>query len=156
MNNAINKKKGFTLIELMIAIVIVGILSSIAVPFFRKYVRASRATTFANDIRLLSDAGNQYALESGTWINTSAPGSYPPELQGYFSERKFELGSSLGGEWLFDRYDDSDFTSAVGVDSPAEGVEVFAMVDKLIDDGDLSTGLFQKSGTNRYYLVIED
>lgn len=154
--NTIQSKKGFTLIEMMIAVVIIGILASIIVPFFRKYVRASRATTFANDIRLLSDAGNQYSLESGWWIDTSAPGAYPSELTGYFSRQKFELGSSLGGEWFFDQYDNSDFTSAVGVSRPAESDEVFAMVDKRIDDGNLSTGLFQKVGSDRYYLVIQE
>ncbi len=156
MNKAKYSKKGFTLIELMIAVVILGVLASIAVPFFRKYVRATRATTFVNDIRLLSDAGNQYALESGFWINTSAPGTYPPELEGYFSRRKFALGSSLGGQWVFDQYDDSDFTSAVGVDSPAESEEIFAMVDKRIDDGNLNTGNFQRASETRYYFVIQD
>ena len=43
MNNIIKSKKGFTLVELVIVIVIVGILSVISVPIYRGYVdRAMR------------------------------------------------------------------------------------------------------------------
>lgn len=156
MKKANTSKQGFTLIELMIAVVILGVLASIAVPLFSTYVRNARAAAFATDIRTLANAGSQYALESGAWIDTSTPGSFPSELQGYFSERKFNLGSPLGGDWFFDQYDASDFTSAVGVQGATHSDEVFAIIDKRIDDGNLSTGLFQKVEANRYYYAIEE
>ncbi|EDY83889.1 prepilin-type N-terminal cleavage/methylation domain protein [Verrucomicrobiia bacterium DG1235] len=156
MNTAKNTKQGFTLIELMIAVAVVGVLASIAIPFFQQYLRNSRAATFASDIRTLANAGAQYSLESGWWVEDSSTGEFPPELEGYFSKRKFELGSSLGGQWDFEHNDLGDFTSAVGVHRPTENDEIFALVDKRIDDGDLSTGFFQKLEADRYYYVIED
>ncbi len=156
MNKAKNSKKGFTLIELLVAATILGVLASIAVPLFRNYVRNTRAATFSTDIRILANAGAQYSLEAGAWIDTSTPGAFPTELEGYFSERKFKLGSSLGGSWFFDQYDDSDFTSAVGVQGPTHSDDIFVVVDKRIDDGNLSTGIFQKLEADRYYYVIED
>ncbi|MBC2606899.1 type II secretion system protein [Pelagicoccus albus] len=150
------KKNGFTLIELLIAITILGILASIAVPFFQKYVRASRAASFTNDIRLLANAGAQYCLESGWWVEDSPVGVFPEELEGYVSQKKFELGSPLGGVWDFEQWGAGDFTSAVGVVGAAHGDEIFALVDKRIDDGDLTTGVFQKIAADRYYYVIED
>jgi len=52
-----NKSRGFTLIELMIAIVIVGILTAIAVPNFTGYMREARRTDAI--VMLLEVAGEQ-------------------------------------------------------------------------------------------------
>ncbi|MBD5781435.1 type II secretion system protein [Pelagicoccus sp. NFK12] len=156
MNKAKNSKNGFTLIELLVAVVILGVLASIAVPLFSSYLRNARAATFATDIRILASAGSQYSLESGWWVEDSSTGVFPPELEGYVSRKKFELGSPLGGKWDFEHFDLGNFTSAVGVVAPTHGDDIFAVVDKRIDDGNLSTGIFQKLESDRYYYIIED
>lgn len=156
MQTANKTKKGFTLIELLVAITVIGILSAVVIPAFKKVVRNSRATSFAHDIRVFAQAGAQYSLESGWWVPDTNTGEYPTELEGYVSKQKFDLGSSLGGEWDFESFDIGNYTSAVGVVDPTEGDEVFAIVDKRIDDGNLASGLFQKLAANRYYYIIED
>jgi type IV fimbrial biogenesis protein FimT len=44
------KQTGFTLVELMVTIVLVGILLGIGVPSFRDFIRNSRMTSAANDL----------------------------------------------------------------------------------------------------------
>lgn len=78
---------GFTLIELMIGIVIVGVLAGLAIPSFKSYVyrsRVSEAVTVLNEIKSRQEAyrsrfGN-YAAVSGTstwanWTPAAIPGS---------------------------------------------------------------------------------
>jgi type IV pilus assembly protein PilA len=39
------KSKGFTLVELMIVVAIIGVLASVAVPYYQKYIQKSRLTS---------------------------------------------------------------------------------------------------------------
>ena len=54
--NLITKNKGFTLIELMIVVVIVGILSSIALPSYQQYTMRANRTDGMSSIQMLLDA----------------------------------------------------------------------------------------------------
>jgi prepilin-type N-terminal cleavage/methylation domain-containing protein len=68
-------EQGFTLMELMTVVVIVGVLSAIAVPTFSNYIykaRASEATEFLGIIRLREES---YRSEFGVYCPTIANGN---------------------------------------------------------------------------------
>ncbi len=61
-----NKKtKGFTLVEIMIVVVIIGLLAAMAIPAFQKVRQASQDKAVLNNARQLSAAADQYYLEYG-------------------------------------------------------------------------------------------
>ncbi|EDY85280.1 Prokaryotic N-terminal methylation motif domain protein [Verrucomicrobiia bacterium DG1235] len=57
-------KKGFTLVEIMIVVVIIGLLAAMAIPAFQKVRKDSRASAVYNDARQLASAAQQYMLEN--------------------------------------------------------------------------------------------
>ena len=59
------KNQGFTLVEIMIVVVIIGLLAAMAIPAFQKVRAASREKTIENNIRQIGAAADQYFLEFG-------------------------------------------------------------------------------------------
>jgi prepilin-type N-terminal cleavage/methylation domain-containing protein len=57
------KTKGFTLVEIMIVVLIIGILLAIAVPNFIKARESSRAKTCVANLRQIEAAKEQWAME---------------------------------------------------------------------------------------------
>jgi len=58
-----NNKKGFTLIELMIVVAIIGILAAVAIPAFMKYIRRSKTSEATMNLRKLYDSSVAYYTE---------------------------------------------------------------------------------------------
>ena len=62
----INKStKGFTLVEIMIVVVIIGLLAAMAIPAFQKDRQSSQDKAVLNNARQLAAAADQYFLENG-------------------------------------------------------------------------------------------
>jgi type IV pilus assembly protein PilA len=65
MNKHIKSTKGFTLVEIMIVVVIIGLLAAMAIPAFQKVRQSSQDKAVLNNARQLSAAADQYFLENG-------------------------------------------------------------------------------------------
>ncbi len=67
-----NNEKGFTLIELMIVIAIIGILAAIAIPQFSAYRQRSYNSSANADLRNAATAQEAYYVDSMTYTATIA------------------------------------------------------------------------------------
>jgi prepilin-type N-terminal cleavage/methylation domain-containing protein len=67
MNRFRRNQKGFTMIELMVVVVIVGILAAIAIPIYGKYVKQARTTEATGRMGEMITAAKAWAQEKGVW-----------------------------------------------------------------------------------------
>ena len=63
MNIRTSRKAGFTLVEIMIVVAIIGLLAAIAIPNFVRARESAQLNSIINSLRLIEAAKDQYALE---------------------------------------------------------------------------------------------
>lgn len=65
-------KKGFSLIELMIVIAIIGILAAIAIPAYNDYIGRAKASELISSTSALQDSITEYRVVTGTFASAKS------------------------------------------------------------------------------------
>ena len=145
LNPTREKPAAFTLVEIMVVVVIIGLLAAIAIPAFLRSREHSLAARFANDFRQYDSAFQRFAMENGQLPPlATAGGVIPPGMTGYLPE-SYTHASAMGGLYVWS----GPSAHVVLVNSNATDA-IMQQVDTILDDGDLNTGEFIKLGATAY------
>ncbi|MBX2851005.1 MAG: prepilin-type N-terminal cleavage/methylation domain-containing protein [Phycisphaeraceae bacterium] len=146
---------GFTLMEILIVVVILGVLAAIVIPSFASATEDTRKAAFAQDLRGFEAGILRYEVDHSQFPPDGGSGSVPLGLEPYVNAPKWESGSPIGGVW--DNETDDVVTAGIGIHFNGTGQTrdsiYMTEIDRMIDDGVVTTGSFRAFG-DRYYRVI--
>lgn len=153
-----SSRRGFTLIEVLSVIVILGILASVVIAQFVDVSKDAEKTAFISSAKLFVNAAHRYRLDYGEFPN-GAPGRLPDGFGDYVTAHQFESVTPVGGLWdtatnAFGLEASVGVFFGAGAPQPHRDDVYMQEIDALIDDGDLSTGSFQKMSDTRYFFVV--
>ena len=90
--------KGFTLLELMITIAIIGIVASIAIPSYTGYMTTARLAEAKNNIGALKLAEEEFFLEQNTYFGGTDAGDINTKSGGLWTVTGGDAGVSFDYE----------------------------------------------------------
>ncbi len=143
---------GFSLLEIIVVVTVIGILCSLAIPAYKKLLRHSTNTLMSNELRVASGALEYYAFDKGTWP-PDGKGGWPSELTGYLPPPdRWSQPTPIGGTWAWALNSDNTAAS-LRINNYTISDDQVADIDKLIDDGNSTSGNLFKSGQTLVYVL---
>lgn len=96
-------QKGFTLIELMIVVAIIGILAAIAIPQYQDYTARTQVTRAVSEVSALKTAAESAILEGKEIVSTKTPNNTQYDIG--FTESTLLDGTGKGQITVTDNKD---------------------------------------------------
>ena len=155
---SLSHRRGFTLVEILIVVVILGVLAALVIPSFASAVVGSEQQAFVSSLRAIESASNGHFAKHGVYPSDSSSGEIPEGLEEFLDPNDFTNGTPIGGVWDFER-DSWGFDSSFGVHfngtGPTRDEAYMLAIDEMFDDGDLESGEFQQLSNDRYYFILD-
>lgn len=151
---------GFTIIELVIVVTIIGILAMLIEPAFRRIQLRARGAALVSELRVFEEAFVRYAQEHGEFPSSQRNrDSIPPGMDGYLSAGRWETPSPVGGYYTWDDAQGGNarrsHNGAIMVRGGTLSMADMRLIDEWFDDNKTNDGLLQvrAAGATVVYIV---
>ncbi|MBF0468825.1 MAG: prepilin-type N-terminal cleavage/methylation domain-containing protein [Desulfamplus sp.] len=133
-----NNQKGFTLIELMIVVAIIGILAAIAIPNFLQYQLKSKTSEVKVNLGAIKTNQEAYMAETGVYLTCAAnPAAAPTTAkQAWAANADFSVIGFVPSGTVFYQY------AATAVAPGAGAAPTFSATGTGDLDGDATTAVY--------------
>lgn len=148
------RQEGFTLLELLVTVTIIGILAAISTSVYQEYKERARVAATASDLRNFA---------SGFWAYSTAYENFPndtnlvlpPGMESFIAQNVWNQGPAIGGQY---NWEGPNFYPYAGISimNPPPN-DVLMALDRQLDDGNLSQGRFRIVAANSRptYIISE-
>jgi prepilin-type N-terminal cleavage/methylation domain-containing protein len=157
-SNMNTKIQGFTLVEIMIVVGIIGMLAAIAIPAFQRARLDSQVSAIANDLRVFDGAFQMYAMEHGGFPGEmEGPHFMPPNtgINSYLEPGAFTNPAVISGSYDWDG-PPAHLYYGISVRPAQVSTEIIRRLDRLMDDDNPLTGqMLWMYGGNRYVYTVQ-
>ena len=152
--------RAFSLVELMIAVLIISMLFAMAVPTYQRIQRKARAASVVNDFRVFGAAFQAYAHEKGSWPAEATAGVVPTgindqDIQTSVWSQRTPMGGKV--DWEYNQVHPGGtypppaggkWHAALAITGTSDAplivdADLMEEIDLALDDGDLTTGNFR-------------
>ena len=136
LGTARKRQQGFTLLELIIVIAMVGILATLALPAFRESPLRAKEAVLKTNLRSMRDVINQHFADKG---------NYPASLEelvdaGYLRDIPRDPFTGANDTWEVEYEEFEEDFEPAETDLPEDGqpgiIDVFSGSDEISSDGD--------------------
>ncbi|HUR59921.1 MAG TPA: prepilin-type N-terminal cleavage/methylation domain-containing protein [Opitutaceae bacterium] len=153
-------RRGFSIIELMIVVLVISILGMLAQAAFHHITVRARGSAFVNDGRVFVEAFGRYAHEKGDFPPDAEAGVFPAGMAGYLNAATWGRTPPLGGVYDWDNKDapgngETVFRAAVKVSGCRWTLDDLQRLDEWFDNGDLASGTIRvtDAGATVIYVI---
>ncbi|MGK7912971.1 MAG: type IV pilin protein [Synechococcus sp.] len=155
--SSVGHHSGFTLIELMVVMVVIGVLTAVAIPSLASQVDRARMAAAVSEMKSFADGIHSFAILNGAYPGDNHE-AVPAGTDGYINGTAFMNPTPLGGRYNFDNSSGGGQYVGISISSFNFPVETRERLDALVDgEVNLGSGIFIDSGHSpaRPTLLIE-